>query len=63
MPPRLEEPVVAPTAADGAKLSCSVVRLEDGAGVVRESANHRSVEGDPVCDAIGIDEIEQRCQL
>ena len=37
--------------------------LEDGASVVGEPANHRGVEGDPVCDAICIDEIEQRCEF
>ena len=58
-----QQPVVAPAAADGAKLPGAVVRLEDGSGVVGEAAHHRCVEGHPVCDAVGIDEVEQRCQF
>ena len=39
------------------------MRLEDGSGVVGQSPYHRGVEGNPVCDAVGIGQIEQRRQL
>ena len=37
--------------------------LKDRSGVVSETTDHRSVEGNPVGDAIGINEIEQSCKL
>mmetsp|Transcript_61851 Transcript_61851/g.182627 ORF Transcript_61851/g.182627 Transcript_61851/m.182627 type:complete len:280 (+) Transcript_61851:81-920(+) len=62
-PERLEEFVVPPPPGDGAELPPSIERLEDGAGVVRQSSDDGGVEGDPIGDPVRVAQFEERPEL
>ncbi len=60
---RFEQPVVATAAAHRAQLALGVVGLEDDAGVVGETAHHRSVEVHVLRDPVGVEQLEETAQL
>ncbi len=51
--------IVATAATNGAQFPSGIESFEDDAGVVGEAAYDRSVEGDPITEALRVDPFEE----